>query len=244
MRVRAIFLLLCLAAPVAADDTPLVAVASNFSGVAETLAIIFKAETGIDIRISRGSTGKLYSQVVNGAPFDAMLAADVERPRLLEESGYAVSGSRFTYATGSLVLWSRTASDCMAALHDANGGRVAMANPALAPYGLAAKEFLQSVGAWDDVSSRAVYGQNSLQVLQFASTGSVGLAIIARAHADLPQLPVATCRLDVPPTSHGAIEQQAVLLNEHSAGARRFLEFLRSGRAQDIISRAGYEVAR
>jgi len=142
---------------------------------------------------------------------------------------------------GSLVIWSRTATDCRAALGDAS--RVAMANPATAPYGRASREFLESIDAWDDVSTRAVYGQNILQVLQIASTGSVEVAIVARSHVDLPQLPDATCTADVPPSSHGRIDQQAVLLDPGSSGARRFLEFLRSDYARDLIERAGYEVA-
>lgn len=119
-----------------------------------------------------------------------------------------------------------------------------MANPATAPYGRAAKEFLVGIGAWDDVSPRAVYGQNILQVLQIASTGSVAVALIARPHVDLPQLPDATCTWDVPVSSHGKIDQQAVLLDPHSEGARRFLEFLRSDNAQQFIQRAGFGVVR
>ncbi len=242
MRARALFLTLLLAGSATADETVLIAVASNFAGVAETLAISFRAETGIDVQISRGSTGKLYAQVVNGAPFDALLAADEERPRLLEESGFAIAGSRFTYATGSLVLWSRTASDCMAVLQDERGGRIALANPELAPYGRAAKQYLESIDAWTGVSPRAVFGQNILAVLQIATTGNVELALVARAHKDLQHLSPATCLLEVPTTSHAPIVQQAVLLDAGSDGAGRFLEYLGSDEARDLIRRAGYEV--
>ena len=244
MRVRAFLLTLLLAGTATADDSVLIAVASNFAGVAETLAISFRAETGIEVAVSRGSTGKLYSQVVNGAPFDALLAADEERPRMLEESGLAVAGSRFTYATGSLVLWSRTASDCLAALQDEGGGRVALANPDIAPYGRAAKQYLESIDAWRGVSSRAVFGQNILQVLQIASTGNVDLALVARAHANLPHLSHGTCSVEVPTTSHAPIVQQAVLLDAGNDSARRFLEYLRSDDARALIRRAGYEVPR
>lgn len=139
MRARAFMVSLTLVfGPVLAADTITVAVASNFSRPAAELAARFAGETGVVVRISNGSTGKLYAQIVNGAPFDVFLAADTERPKLLEESGHAVAESRFTYAQGALVLWSRDAKDCLAALADEGSGRVALANPRTAPYGKAA----------------------------------------------------------------------------------------------------------
>ena len=238
----ALLWLLLIAMPALAAEGVTIAVASNFSTTAAELAARFTADTGITVRISSGSTGKLYAQILNGAPFDAFLAADTERPTLLEQSGHAAPHSRFTYATGALVLWSRDAPDCLAVLADRRGGRVALANPDTAPYGRAAREFLQHEGYWDDVSERAVYGENIAQTLQFAATGNATLGLVARSQLGTPQLPRPACTWDVPAATHASIEQQAVLLERASgnAGARQFLDFLRSPDAADILERHGY----
>jgi len=243
MRARAIMLSLALVSgPVLAADTITVAVASNFSRPAAELAEGFAGETGVSVRISIGSTGKLYAQIVNGAPFDVFLAADTERPKLLEQSGDAVADSRFTYAQGALVLWSRDAEDCLAALSDEDSGRVALANPQTAPYGKAAVEFLKAAGGWESVSARAVYGENINQTLQFVATGNAIVGFIAKSQLGAPQLPEPGCVWEVPVASYALIEQQAVLLERAASNdnARRFLEYLRSDDARDIMSRHGY----
>lgn len=240
----ALLWLLLIATPAFAVDSVTVAVASNFATTAAELAARFTADTGIAVRISSGSTGKLYAQILNGAPFDAFLAADAERPMLLEQSGHAVPDSRFTYATGALVLWSRDAPDCLAALVDRHAGRVALANPDTAPYGRAAREFLQDQGYWEAVSGRAVYGENIAQTLHFAATGNAVLGLVARSQLGMSQLPRPGCTWAVPVATHAALEQQAVLLARASAntGARQFLDFLRSADAMDILDRHGYGV--
>ena len=240
----ALLSLLLIAVPASAGDVVTVAVASNFSTVAMELSSRFTDDTGIQVRISSGSTGKLYAQIVNGAPFDVFLAADAERPQRLERSGHAVAGSRFTYAIGALVLWSRDATDCRAALADRDAGRVALANPATAPYGRAAREFLDNEALWEAVSGRVVYGENIAQTLQFVATGNAVLGVIARSQLGAPQLPHPSCTWDVPAATYSGLEQQAVLLRRAAgnAGARRYHEFLRSGVATGIILRHGYEV--
>ena len=246
MRTCACVVLLALLAVTArADDPVTVAVASNFSRAAAELAARFAGETGLAIRLSNGSTGHLYAQILNGAPFDVFLAADVERPALLEQSGHAVTGSRFTYAQGGLALWSRDASDCLATLKDAGAGRVALANPATAPYGRAAMEFLTNIGYWEAVSSRAVYGENIMQALQFAATGNAVVGIIAKSQLANSRLPESACTWNVPEGSHGSIEQQAVLLKNAvgNDAAQRFVEFLQSSVAREIIERHGYAVS-
>ncbi len=240
----AIFLVLLalLAPPAAADETLTIAVASNFSRTAAELSRHFSDTTGISVRISNGSTGHLYAQIINGAPYDVFLAADAERPALLVESGHAVAGSRFTYATGGLSLWSRDAKDCLATLEDASAGRVALANPATAPYGRAAMEFLRQGGYWASVAERAVYGENIMQTLQFAATGNAAIAIVARSMLTDSRLPAAACTWPVPETTHARIEQQAVLLVASNAAAVRFVEFLRGAAAREIVTRHGYGV--
>jgi molybdate transport system substrate-binding protein len=239
-------LLVLVAEPALSSDRVTVAVASNFSRAAAELSEKFAGDTGITVRISNGSTGKLYAQILNGAPFDVFLAADTERPILLEQSGHAVAGSRATYAEGALVLWSGQAGDCLAALRDELGGRVALANPATAPYGKAAIEYLSAEGLWHSVSRRAVYGENINQALQFVATGNAAIGFIAKSQLGAPQLPKAACIWELPATSYSSLEQQAVLLARaaDNEGALRFIEYLHSESAHEILARHGYGVTR
>ena len=232
--------------PVAAagEDYVTVAVASNFGAAARAIVARFEQDSDYEIRITTASTGKLYAQVINGAPFDVLLAADVERPRRLEAAGDGVAGTRFTYARGGLVLWSRTAEDCHAALRNEDGGRVAIANPETAPYGTAARAYLRQAGLWDAVSERLVIGENIAQALQFAASGNAELGFIARSQLQAPSLPPASCSWPVPESLHDPIDQQAILLQRgaDSAGAKAFFEFLRSDAGQAIILRHGYSL--
>ncbi|MEM9334075.1 MAG: molybdate ABC transporter substrate-binding protein [Pseudomonadota bacterium] len=225
----------------AADDEILVAVASNFLPVARVLAEDYEAATGTHVKLSAGSSGKLYAQIINGAPFDLFLSADEARPMKLVERGDAVAASRFTYAVGRLLLWSGdtrlVGSDCLAALRQASG-RVAVANPDTAPYGRAAIEFFKSSAI--DVASRRVTGENIAQALQFAVRGGAQFGVLAKAQAD--KLPAGGCRYTVPADQHTPIRQQAVLLRRaaDNALALHFLEFLASD-ARERIAAAGYE---
>lgn len=242
MRAGAAFLFLFLLGPVQAQEAVRVAVASSFMDTAAVLGTAFQRDTGIEVRLSAGSTGKLYAQIINGAPFDVFLAADIERPALLEQSGHAVAGSGRVYARGRLVIWSASARDCLGVLREDAAGKVAIANPVTAPYGRAANEFLQDIGAWERVSQRMVYGQNATQALQFAATGNTAVAIVARSQVNSPALPPAACRYEVPEARHSPIAQQAVLINAESEAGQRFLDFLLSEAARRIIKRSGYEV--
>jgi molybdate transport system substrate-binding protein len=232
--------------PVAAtgEDVVTVAAASNFSAAIDDLAAQFTESTGQRLRVTTASTGKLYAQVVNGAPFDLLLAADSLRPSSLESSGAGVPGTRFTYAIGELVLWSRRIDDCRAALDNPGNSRIAIANPDIAPYGAAARDFLQQVGLWESIWPQLVIGENISQALQFAASGNAQLGFIARSQLQVPSLPDATCTWRVPSSMHTPIEQQAILL-QHGAGAdgaRRFLQFLRSDAGRVIIARHGYRL--
>jgi molybdate transport system substrate-binding protein len=231
-----------------ADENLTIAVASNFQVTAKEIAAEFTAATQIPARISAGSTGKLYAQIINGAPFDVFLSADTARPKLLEENGVAVKGSRATYATGTLVLWSADSAlqnkDCLVSLKSGSYRRLALANPLTAPYGHAAKEFLQAVGVFDEVESRIVYGENISQTLQFVVTGNATLGLIALSQV-AGGLPVdASCSWKVPSTMHTAIDQQAVLLarSDSAEAARRFMNFLQTPQVAAILERRGYTV--
>jgi len=225
-----------------------VAVASNFTAPLAELAADFEQRTGHRVRSSPASTGVLYAGIRNGAGYAVFLAADDVRPRLLEEAGIAVPGSRFTYALGRLELWSvdpdLEGRDCRAVLEAPGRRRVAIANPATAPYGAAAREFLQNAGLWDALQDNLVYGQNIAQTLQFVVTRNASLGLIAGSQAHSEALPRPTCRWPVPASLHPPIAQQAVLLESAAgnAAAAAFLDFLRSPQGRDIIRAHGYEV--
>jgi molybdate transport system substrate-binding protein len=240
-------LILLLAAPAIAGHAT-VAVASNFAVPARELVARFEDATDHRLKISAAATGKLYAQIANGAPFDVLLAADRLRPRRLEDEGLGVADSRFTYAVGSLVLWSRDPDydgrDCLAALSALGARKLAIANPLTAPYGHAARQYLQAAGLWDGVEQQLVFGENIAQTLHFVATGNAALGLIAAAQAADGRLPEATCHVPIPGDTHTPIEQQAILLKRAAANAAaaEFLHFLRSPAGREIISAHGYAV--
>jgi molybdate transport system substrate-binding protein len=227
-------------------ESILVGVASNFAVAAREIAERFEAEVGHDVRISTASTGHLFVQIENGAPFDILLAADVKRPLLLESSGRGVQGSRFTYAIGRLVLWSRDpelrGQDCLERLGNLGTSRLAIANPDIAPYGNAARQALTQLKLWERVQPRLVVGENITQTLQFTASGNARFGLVAMSQTDNEHLPDASCSWNVPPELHQPIEQQAIMLERASnnLAAREFLAFLIGDPGQGIIARHGY----
>jgi molybdate transport system substrate-binding protein len=231
-----------------AEDGLIIAVASNFQRTATAIAAEFSEATQVPVRISSGSTGKLYAQIVNGAPFDIYLAADSARPKRLEDDGIAVQGSRITYAEGSLLLWSADSTlsdgDCLKTLQSGSYRRLAIANPSTAPYGRAAKEFLLAANVYDEASSRLVYGENISQALQFVASGNATLGLVAASQI-AGGVPVETrCAWEVPDDMHSEITQQAVILNASNslAAAQAFMAFLQEQRAAEILEAHGYRV--
>lgn len=225
---------------VAADDA-IVAVAANFARVMGSLEVSFESATAHRLTVVVGSTGKLYAQIVNGAPFDVFLAADRRRPALLEKHGFAVSNSRFTYAFGQLVLWSadETLVRGPETLTQGEFRRLAMANPDLAPYGSAALEVLQKLGVDDTLRKRIVMGENVGQAHAMVATGNAELGFVARSFLD-----GGGSRWDVPQDLYEPLRQDAVLLTRGAASeaARAFMAFLVSETARDLIVEAGYGV--
>ncbi len=243
MRIRC--LLLLLAAPLAqAEPDVVVATASNFSWTASELADRFYGKTGIVVTIASASTGTLYASIVNGAPYDIFLAADQARPQRLEEAGYIADDGRFTYAIGVLVIWSTMHDDCEAALVDPDAGRVALANPSIAPYGVAAMEYLESQGVRDEVEDRLVYGKSNTQAAQFIATGNAAVGLIAKSVLEYRLAPQGRCTTIVPQDTYTPIRQDAALLAGASDNhdARRFFEFLQSDEARTLIAESGYGV--
>lgn len=228
-----------------------VAVASNFLSTLNFLSEDFALKKEHLLLISSASTGKLYAQIIHGAPFDLFLAADELRPRLLEREGRALSGSRFTYAIGRLTLWAPgkdySGADCLKALRDGRFLRLALANPRTAPYGLAARETLAKLRLWHRHQSKLVRGENIAQALQYVVTGNAQLGLIAtpmveRAAENGVVEHGAGCRWDVPEDYHQPIRQQGIMLNQGAGNpaAREFADYLQGARARRIIRERGY----
>jgi molybdate transport system substrate-binding protein len=232
----------------AAGEEAVVAVAANFSEVAERLAKDFERESGHTLTFVAGSTGKLYAQIANGAPFDAFLAADQESPGRLEKEGLAVAGSRFTYATGRLTLWSREpgriGGDGAATLRQGTFRRLAIANPALAPYGAAAQQTLERLGLWERFKDKIVMGQTIGQAHTHVASGNAELGFVALSSVLSPRNETKGSRWDVPSNLHDPIHQDAVLLARGAGNpaARGFLGFLRSAKAKAVMKTYGYAV--
>lgn len=230
------------------SEEVLVAVASNFASVVARLEAGFESSTGHDLVIVSGSTGKLYAQIVHGAPFEILLAADQARPARLVADGLAIGSSRRTYAMGRLVLWSpdpeRVAIDGRETLRDARFRRLALANPDLAPYGLAAREVLVALDLEGVLSDRLVMGENIAQAYALVATGNAELGFIAASQEFESASARSGSRWLVPDSLHEKIRQDAVLLVRGSdrPGARAFLEYLASASVKDYIRSVGYDV--
>lgn len=257
-RSRTILLLwlLLAAPPLSFAAEALVAVASNFGAPARELASRFEQESGHTLKLAQGSSGKLFAQVRNGAPFDVFLSADQEFPARLVEQTSAVQGSQFTYALGALALWSASneevlSADSLSALTSVSAAlapdKIAIANPRIAPYGLAAQQVMDSAalpaGTAKRLAARVVYGENIAQTFQFVQTGNarMGFVALSQVLALTPQQRGAYWR--VPSALHAPIRQDAVLLTrgENNLAARAFLRFLRGETARAILQRYGYE---
>lgn len=249
---RGVFCVFAVFAPLlpqhAGADVAIVAVAANFAEAAEALVPLFHAETGHQAQITTGSTGKLFAQIAAGAPFDLLLSADAATPARLLDEGHAVAGSGFTYAIGRLALWSvdptRIGPDPIAALTQDNPRFVAIANPDLAPYGIAARQVLTALGVWDDLQGRVVMGQNIGQTHSMVATGAAEVGFVALSAILSPRAPQAGSRWDVPADLFDPIRQDAVLLTRGAtnAAAQAFLTFLRSPDAVQVIAAFGYGV--
>jgi molybdate transport system substrate-binding protein len=225
-----------------------VAVAANFAEVARALQAEFEEQTAHTVVFTFGSTGKLYAQIVNGAPFDAFLSADQARPELLEREGAGVAGSRFTYAIGRLTLWSADPELLREGTPDVLRSpavrHLAIANPDLAPYGVAARQALRHLGLWDAVAPRIVMGQDVGETYAMVATGNAQAGFVALSSVLGARGGVTGSRWDVPGSLHDPIRQDAILLarGADNAAAVAFLAFLRSASANSLIERYGYAV--
>lgn len=236
---------LWLAHPAAADQV-LVAVAANFTAPFNKLAAEFEKDSGHKLVASFGSTGKFYAQIKNGAPFEVLLAADDETPARLVTQGAGVAGSRFSYATGRLVLWSPKPGVVDAAGQVLKGSTVqklAMADPRLAPYGAASVEVMKQLGVHDRLAPQVVTGETLAQVFQFVASGNSPMGFLALSQV-LKDGQVEGSHWLVPTALHTPIRQDAVLLNpgQGKPGAAALLQYLQGAKAQALIKAYGYDI--
>lgn len=230
------------AAATAAAEEVTVAVAANFTEPAKEIAAAYERHTGDKVTLTFGSSGQFFTQISQGAPFQVFLSADADRPIKAEQAGLAVAGTRFTYAVGTLVLWSATSGYVDpkgAVLSSGRFNKIAIADPGAAPYGAAAIQTMRKLGVYDALAPKIVQGTSIAQAFQFVQTGNAELGFVALSQV-VNQ--AGGSRWLVPEALHDPIVQQAVLLKvgDTSKAARNFLAFLKSGEAKAIIRRYGY----
>jgi molybdate transport system substrate-binding protein len=232
-------------AQAAQADEISIAVAANFTAPAKDIAAAFEKETGHKVTPSFGSTGQFYAQINEGAPFDVFLAADDTTPAKLEKEGKSVTGSRFTYAIGTLVLWSAKdgyVDDKGDVLSKGAFEHLSIADPEKAPYGTAAVEALTKLKLWDKLQAKVVKGNNISQAHQFVSTGNAELGFVALSQVYKDGKVTSGSAWIVPAELYEPIRQDAVILTKarDNAAAKAFIEFLKGPKGEQIIKSYGY----
>ncbi|HNW64823.1 MAG TPA: molybdate ABC transporter substrate-binding protein [Piscinibacter sp.] len=245
MRRPFIAALLALAASFAHAGEVQVAVAANFAGPLARIGEGFTAATGHMLKISAGATGKFYTQIISGAPFEVLIAADDETPKRLAAEGHAVAGTNFTYAIGKLVLWSARpgfVDHQGAVLASDKVKHVAIANPKVAPYGAAAMEVIKARGLSDAVTPKLVTAESIAQAHQFVASGNAELGFVALSQVAVPGKPTPGSYWAVPANLYGEIRQDAVLLKAgaDNPAAKALLDYLKSEAAKKLIREFGY----
>ncbi|MET3054814.1 molybdate ABC transporter substrate-binding protein [Pseudomonas alkylphenolica] len=228
-------------------DEVQVAVAANFTAPIQAIAKDFEKDTGHTLVAAYGATGQFYAQIKNGAPFEVFLAADDSTPAKLENEGASVKGSRFTYATGTLALWSATpgyVDDKGEVLKKNPFKHLAIANPKAAPYGLAATQVLDKLQLTDAIKGKIVEGQSITQAFQFVSTGNAELGFVALSQIYKDGKATEGSAWIVPANLHEPIKQDAVILNKgkDSAAAKALVEYLKGPKAAAVIKSYGYQI--
>lgn len=245
-RLAAVLLLSALTCAQVLADEVHVAVAANFTAPMKRIAADVERDTGHKATLSFGATGRFYAQITSGAPFEVLLAADDETPAKLEKEGVVVKGSRFTYATGTLVLWS-----AQPGLVDAKGevlkknsfSKIAIAAPRLAPYGAAAVETMTKLGVMSTLEPKLVTGESIGQAFSFISTGNAELGFVALSQVFEDGKIKSGSGWIVPENLHSPIRQDAVLLvrGKDNKAAVALMAYLKTDRAKGVIRSFGYK---
>jgi len=244
-----LFLVIALAAAQGAQAAEItVAAASDLTFALTDIAHGFERKTGNQVRLAFGSSGNFFSQIENGAAFDVFFSADVEYPRKLAASGLAIASTLWVYGSGRIVLWAPVGSPLdlgkmgMSALLDPSVRRIAIANPAHAPYGRAAKAALESFKLYDQVRGKLVLGENISQTAQFVASGNAQIGILALSLARAPTLKGKGTYWEIPSDSYPPLEQAAIIPGaaRDKALARAFLDYVRTPEAQAVLRQYGF----
>ena len=235
--------------PIAWADEIQAAVATNFHNPFKAVVKQFEKKTGHKVIIITGSTGKLYAQIVNGAPFDIFLSADSLRPKLLMQEGRAVSGTQYSYAFGKITLWSPSpnliSENVKSTLLKNKFSHIAIANPITAPYGKAALQTLEKIGQWDRLKPLVVQGENIGQTFQFVFSENAELGFVALSQVLDPKNNQKGKRVEISSDHYDPIRQDIVVLTrgKDNTGAMSLWRFLKSDQAKRIIKKYGYELS-
>jgi len=232
--------------PAQADEVQ-VAVAANFTAPIQAIAADFEKDTGHKLVAAYGATGQFYTQIKNGAPFEVFLAADDSTPAKLDSEGNTVKGSRFTYAIGTLALWSAKDGYVDSKGQVLKGNQyqhLSIANPKAAPYGLAATQVLAKLGLTEQVKAKIVEGQNITQAYQFISTGNAELGFVALSQIYKDGKVSSGSAWIVPADLHDPIKQDAVILNKgkDNPAAKALVDYLKGPKAAAVIKSYGYQL--
>jgi molybdate transport system substrate-binding protein len=225
-----------------------VAAAADLNAALPAIVSRFGASHDVDVSIAYGSSGTFYAQLLNQAPFDLFLSADVGYPNQLAARGLTLPQSEFTYAVGRLVVWAPAASPLdverqgLQALTAPALAHVAIANPEHAPYGRAAVAALQAAGVYDAVRPKIVFGESVAQAMQFAQSGAAGAAVVARSLAVAPNVKGTGAMFDIPPALYPRMDQGGVILRwtADADAARALRGFLLSAEGRAILERSGF----
>ena len=227
-----------------------VAAASDLQFALRDLSVQFQKKTGHTVSITYGSSGNFYSQIENGAPFDLFFSADIEYPRKLESVGLAEPRTLYKYALGRIVIWIPADAKLdlaklkWDALLDPAIHKIAIANPAHAPYGRAAMAALKTAGIYEKVATKLVYGENISQAAQFVESGNAQAGIVALSLALSPAMRDKGKRWEIPAKAHPPIEQAVIILRSSTKKetARVFLDFVKSQESQRILASYGFQI--
>lgn len=226
-----------------------VAAAADLKFAMEELSQVFESKTGVRVDVTAGSSGNFFAQIQSWAPFDLFFSADMDYPKKLEASGFGEPETLSEYALGQIVIWTPAnssvdvAQDRWNALLDARIQKIAIANPALAPYGRAAVSALQKTGIYQQVKTKLVYGENISQAAQFVQSGNAQAGIIARSLALSPGMKDGK-HWEIPTDLYPPLQQGAIVLKngKNKATARVFLSFVNSTAGRATLEKHGFAI--